>query len=260
MPNWWKRQPAPPSGLNWQSEPSVGLKPQQSNPSAGLNWQRQPAGLNWQTEQQYNAGRRADEESRRKEMWRRQGEERQRAQRMEYERQRSGAQRVEQERLRRMEQERQRVEQERLMRMEQERQRMEQERLRRMEQERQRAEAQRMEDERRKAEETRRRQEEYRRQQEEYHRQNEQQRRSQQGTVDLVRDAWSTMGLSATPDFGEVKKQYRRLALQYHPDKNPNGEMQFKKIGNAYDLIRQKVFGMEPFTFNGFNFPKWKLG
>ncbi len=43
--------------------------------------------------------------------------------------------------------------------------------------------------------------------------------------------------------FNEIKSKYRKLAMKYHPDKNPNNpkaEEKFKRIGEAYEVIGNK--------------------
>ncbi len=44
---------------------------------------------------------------------------------------------------------------------------------------------------------------------------------------------------NASPE--EIKKAYRRLSYQYHPDKNPNKEEQFKEIGQAYEILKDET-------------------
>jgi molecular chaperone DnaJ len=58
--------------------------------------------------------------------------------------------------------------------------------------------------------------------------------------VKQKRDYYQVLGVSreATPE--EMKKAYRKLAHQYHPDKNPgdqSAEERFKGIGEAYDVL-----------------------
>lgn len=53
-------------------------------------------------------------------------------------------------------------------------------------------------------------------------------------------DYYSVLGLTRTAKQDEIKKAYRKLALLYHPDKNPGdkaAEDQFKKVSEAYDVL-----------------------
>ncbi|MDQ6925944.1 MAG: molecular chaperone DnaJ [Candidatus Eremiobacteraeota bacterium] len=53
-------------------------------------------------------------------------------------------------------------------------------------------------------------------------------------------DYYAVLGVSPTADAKEIKKQYRRLAKQYHPDANNNDEKaaeRFKEISEAYTVI-----------------------
>ncbi len=54
------------------------------------------------------------------------------------------------------------------------------------------------------------------------------------------RDFYEVLGVSRTAGPEEIKRAYRRLAKQYHPDRNPGNakaEAQFKEVQNAYDTL-----------------------
>ncbi|HTO16915.1 MAG TPA: molecular chaperone DnaJ [Edaphocola sp.] len=54
------------------------------------------------------------------------------------------------------------------------------------------------------------------------------------------RDYYEVLGVSKSASADEVKKAYRKLALKYHPDRNPDdneAEEKFKEAAEAYDVL-----------------------
>ena len=54
-----------------------------------------------------------------------------------------------------------------------------------------------------------------------------------------MKDYYSILGVRETASDAEIKRAYRRLAVQYHPDKNsdPAAEVFFKEVNEAYQVL-----------------------
>ena len=57
----------------------------------------------------------------------------------------------------------------------------------------------------------------------------------------MAKDYYSILGVAENASDAEIKKAYRKLAMQYHPDRNPGKEKsaneKFKEINEAYGVL-----------------------
>lgn len=56
----------------------------------------------------------------------------------------------------------------------------------------------------------------------------------------MARDYYEVLGVTRDADDAAIKKAYRKLAMKYHPDRNPDdkqAEEKFKEIGEAYEVL-----------------------
>lgn len=57
----------------------------------------------------------------------------------------------------------------------------------------------------------------------------------------MAKDFYKTLGVDKSASAEDLKKAYRKLAMQYHPDKNKDdkaAEAKFKEINEAYDVLK----------------------
>src|SRR4029078_11630946 len=78
------------------------------------------------------------------------------------------------------------------------------------------------------------------------------------------RDYYEVLGIERNAAGEEIKRAYRKLAVKFHPDKNPDdphAEEKFKELGEAYDVLMDPDkraaydrFGHAAFTQGGAGF------
>ena len=54
------------------------------------------------------------------------------------------------------------------------------------------------------------------------------------------RDFYDILGVNKSSSQAEIKKAYRKVAIKYHPDKNPDNkaaEEKFKEAAEAYEVL-----------------------
>ena len=77
------------------------------------------------------------------------------------------------------------------------------------------------------------------------------------------RDYYEILKVSREAGAEEIKKAYRKQAMKYHPDKNPNdkeAEEKFKEAAEAYEVLRDRdkrqiydQYGHEGLSGTGFS-------
>lgn len=72
----------------------------------------------------------------------------------------------------------------------------------------------------------------------------------------MPRDFYEVLGVSRDASEADIKKAYRKLARQYHPDRNPGdkeAETRFKEVQDAYEVLsdKQKKGQYDRFGFAG---------
>jgi len=84
----------------------------------------------------------------------------------------------------------------------------------------------------------------------------------------MTMDYYSTLGLRPDSSAEEIKKVYRKLAMQYHPDRNggnPESEERLKEINEAYQILgdeeKRRIYDLQyRLPFENYTFYEGDVG
>lgn len=67
------------------------------------------------------------------------------------------------------------------------------------------------------------------------------------------RDYYEILGVTKSATADEIKRAYRKLAMQHHPDKHGGADTKFKELGEAYEVLKdpQKRQQYDQYGHNG---------
>merc|ERR1712212_558089 len=65
--------------------------------------------------------------------------------------------------------------------------------------------------------------------------------------AEMEKDYFLILGLERGASENEVKRAYKKMALQFHPDKNKEtgAEDMFKEVAEAYEILKQEAVQMK---------------
>lgn len=60
----------------------------------------------------------------------------------------------------------------------------------------------------------------------------------------MAKNYYDILGISKSASEAEIKKAYKKMAMQYHPDRNKddkNAEAKFKEVNEAYQTLSEST-------------------
>ena len=80
----------------------------------------------------------------------------------------------------------------------------------------------------------------------------------------MSKEYYDILNVSKNASDSEIKSAYRKLALKYHPDRNPDdkaAENKFKEVSEAYDVLKdsQKRSAYDPVSYTHLTLPTKRI-